>query len=314
VGVGIIIGIGVVGGSIAIAVATTRYLRGPRVPWPEPLRQRARALRRRVRALLEAVPASPVPGPAAPAPPGPPTPVAATPLPRRAADAALAAAEQALAAAPEDPATRLALAWALFRCDQLEAAARELERARQLGAAGPWPPYLEGRIRHTVVVRQTNAGNPEILSSPVPALITPFELFVLQLEQQRRQSPRAASVWLAGLSRDTLDAEQILALVTEHFSAYYDALEWLLEAAEAHPGFADALYHVARLSIKVGFIAEGRELFDRLEPLAADADDQAFFRRDLAQLRDEQVAAQVSIVPAISAHARRSSRLRVLSG
>ena len=60
---------------------------------------------------------------------------------------ALAAASIALRAAPRDWRVRLHLARTLFYCDEVEAAARELVKARLLGDTSPAQDYLEARIR-----------------------------------------------------------------------------------------------------------------------------------------------------------------------
>ncbi len=60
---------------------------------------------------------------------------------------ARAAAKIALQAAPGDWRVRLHLARALFYCEEIEAAARELVRARLLGDNSPAQDYLEARIR-----------------------------------------------------------------------------------------------------------------------------------------------------------------------
>ncbi|MFH2010605.1 MAG: hypothetical protein ABI333_28650 [bacterium] len=60
---------------------------------------------------------------------------------------ALAAANIALRADPRDWRVRLHLARTLFYCEELEAAARELVRARMLGDTSPAQDYLEARIR-----------------------------------------------------------------------------------------------------------------------------------------------------------------------
>jgi hypothetical protein len=162
-------------------------------------------------------------------------------------------------------------------------------------------------------MRATNVTNSEVLQSPVPSMITPFEMFILQLERQRRLSDRAASIWLAGIGDNTLTHDDILTLVTTHFGSYFDALERFMCAVEREPQFADALYHTARMVLKVGFIDEGRALFDRIEPLMESSVERTTYRRDLAALRDENVSAEVSSLPSISAQAKRSTKLKVLN-
>ena len=60
---------------------------------------------------------------------------------------ALAAARLAVRADPRDWRVRLHLARTLFYCDEMEAAARELVKARLLGDTSPAQDYLEARIR-----------------------------------------------------------------------------------------------------------------------------------------------------------------------
>jgi hypothetical protein len=60
---------------------------------------------------------------------------------------ALAAATIAAKAAPQDWRVRLHLARTLFYCNEVEAAARELVKARLLGDTSPAQDYLEARIR-----------------------------------------------------------------------------------------------------------------------------------------------------------------------
>jgi hypothetical protein len=285
---GIGIGVFVVAAAVAIAVATTRYLRQPRSEWPAALVARRERLRDRVRAM------------------------AVGDAPWRLPALSVADAEAAMAAHPDAPDRHVDLAVALLDADELDGAADALARARSLGATGPAVDYVAARVRLTAILRQTNATNAEVLQSPIPSLITPFEMFVLQLERQRQQSDRAASVWLAGMGNETLGHDRILAVVTEHFGSYYDVLDGLVRAAEAQPGFGEALYHAARVALKVGFIAEGRALLDRIEPLLAGTGARQYYDRDMAQLRDDTVAAQVSDMPAIGASARRSPKLKVL--
>ena len=60
---------------------------------------------------------------------------------------ALAAAHLAVRADPRDWRVRLHLARTLFYCDEIEAAAQELVKARLLGDTSPAQDYLEARIR-----------------------------------------------------------------------------------------------------------------------------------------------------------------------
>ena len=309
---GIIIGAGVMLAAIAVAMFTVLYLRTPNSSWPQALIERRDELRFRLAGVVERAPDKPN--------------LLSNSFPShkdaarveakilaRDPRGALRAAEELLPANPTDPDVHVLLSRALVHCDELEAAADEIARARAYGATGPMSDYLEGRVGYALIVRQTNKDNAEVMQSPVPSMITPFEMFVLQLERQRRSSDKAASVWLAGMGNETMDHDDILSLVTEHFGSYYDSLEKLLSATEAEPGFAEALYHVARLSLKVGFLSEGRALFDAIEPLMVDSTEREFYRRDIATLRDEAVSSQVASLPTIAEGAKRSTKLRVLN-
>jgi hypothetical protein len=76
---------------------------------------------------------------------------------------ALAAAYLAVRAEPRDWRVRLHLARTLFYCDEMEAAAQELVKARLLGDTSPAQDYLEARIRlaSTELSLQSDAREPE---------------------------------------------------------------------------------------------------------------------------------------------------------
>jgi tetratricopeptide (TPR) repeat protein len=305
------IGLVVLGAALAIALATAWFLREPRSEWPPELIARRDALRERVRVARRLMPARPALADDA----LPVHPAAATLEAKLLAgdrSGALAVAERALAARPDDPVAHVLLARALVARDDLEPAARALLRADELGAAGAMLAYVRGRVRLAALMRATGTRAGDRVASPAPLMITPFEVFVLQLERQRQVSARAAAVWLAGLGDHTLDHDRILAVVTEHFTGYYAALADLLEAVELAPGFAEALYHLGRLALKVGFVAEGYALLEAVEPLMEGCVERQRYQRDLAQLRDGELAAQVAALPAIGDSARRSPELRVL--
>ncbi|MEM9492778.1 MAG: hypothetical protein AAGC55_26760, partial [Myxococcota bacterium] len=150
---------------------------------------------------------------------------------------------------------------------------------------------------------------------PVPSLITPFEMFILQLERQRQRSQEAAALWLASLGdgKRTLDHDEISALVIEHFSAYYDSLDKLIRACEHEPGFTEAVYHTARLALKAGFIRQGIELMDRLEPLMESCPEKRYYDRDLAELRDEEAPDALANLPPVAETPRRFKSPKVLN-
>jgi len=85
----------------------------------------------------------------------------------------------------------------------------------------------------------------------------------------------------------------------------------LLSAATEVPGFADALYHTARMALKVGFAERGRKLFEAVEPLMESSPDRREYRRDLAQIRGDESSA-ISPLPKLTGTAKRSDKLRVL--
>jgi len=319
---------------VAIAVATALHMRTPKSSLPAELLARRESLRRRLEAILAAVPSSvPASPPASPpasraqprhwrgGPPNPPVDRQAVPAHPRAAAveakllaknprSALAEAERAITDDPQNAFAHLLLARALVHCDELEAAAGEVVRSRELGADGAMLDYLEGRVEHLLVLRKTNATAPEVQQSPIPSLVTPFELLVLQLEKQRRVSDKAAAVWLASLGDQSLDHDEIVELVVAHFSSYFGSLEKLCAAVEAEPGFAEALYHLARLTIKVGFVELGHKLFDAIEPLMDQNPERFYFDRDLAQLRDEDE--DVAWLPTVDNAGGRRIKLKVL--
>jgi hypothetical protein len=98
--------------------------------------------------------------------------------------------------------------------------------------------------------------------------------------------------------------------VTSHFSSYYDSLEKMCRAVEAEPGFAEALYHTARLAVKVGFVDLGRRLFEAIEPLMEATPELFYYERDLAQLRDEDEP--VAWLPTVRPGGKKGIKLRVI--
>ena len=207
--------------------------------------------------------------------------------------AALLEAEELLLSEPSDPRVHLLLGRALIHCDEFGAASRELVRARRLGAAGPMLDYLEARIQHLQLQKQTHfsKGDQEYAFSPRD-LITPFEMFMLELDRQRKQPEKAFSSWLDSTSSDPdqerPDRADIVSLLTEHFSAYYDCLDKLVSAVQREPAFTDALYHLARMAIKVGLVAEGMALMEKIEPLMFASPERHCYDRDLSKLRTDK--------------------------
>ena len=228
---------------------------------------------------------------------------------------ALVEAENSMVDSPGDPRVHVLLARVLIHNDEIEPAWAEIQRARSLGAAGPMIDYLQGRAHHLRVLRATNPDSADVQSSPVPSLITPFEMFVLQLEGQRQRSQQAAALWLASIGdgKRTLSHEEISELVADHFRSYYDSLDKLLEAAEAAPGFTEALYHTARLALKVGFIRRGMALMNAIGPLMENSPEKHFYDRDMAELREEELPAVMNKLPPVPPTAKRSKSLKVLN-
>jgi hypothetical protein len=307
--VAITIGIAVLVIVVAIAVATSLYMRTAPSSLPEALMERKLRVRERVEAIFASIPSSaPINGQGLPSHPRA-TAVEARLLAKN-PRSALAEAERAIADDPQNANATILLARALVHCDELEAAASQVVRARDLGGDGPMLDYLEGRVEHLLVLRKTNASAREVQDSPIPSLVTPFELLVLQLEKQRRVSDKAAAVWLASLGNTSLDHDQIVELVVAHFDSYFSSLEKLCDAVEAAPGFAEALYHLARLTIKVGFIELGRKLFDAIEPLMDENPERFYYDRDISQLRDENE--QVTWMPTVDDAGGRRIKLKIL--
>jgi tetratricopeptide (TPR) repeat protein len=198
----------------------------------------------------------------------------------------LADAEARVAASPDDGRARALLAHALLERGDVEAAAAEAARAAELGGGGAPALVVEGRAAAAAAARA--AGVDPLAPGP---LLAPGELAILQRERARRQA-----------------GESTPAPVAAHLRRYHHALDRLLAALELEPDRLDALHEAGRLAIKVGLIDEGRALLERLEPLAAGTPAEAGLRRDLAQLRTDDLAG----VSVQSDRGRRSPRLRIV--
>jgi hypothetical protein len=302
------IAIAVLTAAIGIAVLTTLYLRRDRVQLPEELAERRRQLRRELQELIAGLPETPALL-SAHLPEHPRTAAVEAKLIGSNPRGALAEAEAVLAESPGDARAHLLLARALIYSDELDAAEQQLGRARDLGDDSPMLWFLGARSRHLRQLRELHADNAEIQSSPLPSMVSPLEVLILSLERQRRLGDAGSGVWIPG--KGQISDEQIAKMVTVHLTRYYDALEELLRAARAIPGFAGALYHCARMALKVGFVDEGRRLFDAIEPLMTGSPEKPFYERDLAQLREEK-SSLVSPLPKLEGTARRASKLRVI--
>ncbi len=310
----VVIGVFVLVVTVAIVWITVRYMRTERVELPAELVARRKALSERLDLVISGVPDKPrLQGDEVPD-----HPKAAVIEAKILSDdlrGALIEAEDLLSDSADDPRVHVLLARVLLHMDETGAAWQEIKRARALQASGPMIDYLEGRAEHLRVLRRINPNNMEVQGSPVPSLITPFEMFILQLERQRQRSQDAAAIWLASLGDGTrtLDHEEITALIVEHYASYYESMDKLLNAAEQAPGFTEALYHIARLALKVGFIRQGMDLMNAIEPLMESSPEKRFYHRDLAELRDEETPAALSNLPPVATTAKRSKSLKVLN-
>ena len=308
------IGIVVLVVSVVVVWVTIRYMRTQRLELPAELVARRKALSERLDLIISQVPDKPrLQGDEVPD--HPKAAVIEAKILSEDIRGALIEAEDLLSDSADDPRVHVLLARVLLHMDEIGAAWQEIKRARTLEASGPMIDYLEGRAEHLRVLRRINPNNMEVQSSPVPSLITPFEMFILQLERQRQRSQDAAAIWLASMGDGTrtLDHEEITALIVDHYGSYYDSLDKLMAAAEQVPGFTEALYHTARLSLKVGFIRPGMELMNAIEPLMDNSPEKRFYHRDLAELRDEETPAALSNLPPIAPTAKRSKSLKVLN-
>lgn len=298
----LMIGLPAVAVAVVVALLVMRQVRGPRSELPPEFMARQDALRRRLVEIIARVPLRP-PLSSGEVPDHPRAASIEAKLLAGNTAAALMEAEALLAAAPDDGRVRVLLARVLIHCNQLPAASYELTRARWLGAGGPMLDYLEGRAKHLQLQKRTSPAHRA--RAWAAELITPFELFILQLEKQRRRSRKDVSAWIASASKAagagittisntrnadsstdvSIDHNDIVALVAEHFSAYYDCLEKFVAAVETVPGFSDALYHTARLALKAGFTDEGTALMTKIAPLMDASPEKSAYTRDLSQLR-----------------------------
>ena len=304
----IVIGAAVLIIAVSIAVFTTWYLRGDRSGLPPELTERREALLERLAAVVEAVPETPaLLSPQLPAHPR--TAAVEAKLLAQNPRGALAEAEGVLAESPGEARAHLLLARALIYADELEGAEQQLRRAAELGDQSPMLRFLEARTEHLRQLREVHTDNAEINESPLPSMVTPLEVLILSLERQRKLADSGSGVWIPG--HGEIGDDEITAMVTEHFDRYYATTEKLLDAVEELPGFASALYHLARMALKIGAVELGRKLFEAIEPLMDSSPDKPYFERDIAQLREE-TSSLVSPLPKLTGTAKRSDKLKVL--
>jgi hypothetical protein len=294
--------------AVAIAAYTTWYMKSDRRDLPPELVERRVRLVERIEAALAALPSKP----ALLSPQLPNHPRSAAVEAKLLAQnprGALAEAELVLAESAGDPTAHLLMARALIYADELDAAEQQLRRAAELGDDSPMAQFLAARTDHLRQLREVHVDNAEINESPLPSMVSPLEVLILSLERQRRLVDSGSGVWIPG--HGELDDAQITAMVTEHFDRYYATTEKLLDAVEAVPGFAGALYHLARMTLKIGFVELGRQLFEAIEPLMEASPDKPYYDRDIAQLR-EDASSLVSPLPKLAGTAKRADKLKVL--
>jgi hypothetical protein len=283
--VAIVLAIVVLGGALGVALFTTWYLRRRAAPgWPPELVARRAALGERLTALPARI-------------------AGATGLPIEEGDgeeaaviaalatgrvgAALRAAEALVVDRPDDPRAYVLLARALLPSQEPIAAEAAARRAWALGARGAAVEHVLGLAGHRARIER--APRPTGTDSPYAALLTSYELFILELERRRRAGQHATDLWLAGLGHGTVPATDLHAAVIEHVAAYCDDLEHLLAAAEADPSQLEASYHAARIGVKLGVIEPARAVFEALAPRMGGRLEDAAFARDLAILRDREL-------------------------
>lgn len=292
-GIGIGIGVAVVALVLLSigAIVVKRYRRTHRTELPEELEVRRGVLIERIDAIMTRIPRRSPLG-SSEVPVHPRAAMIEVNLLAGNIRGALLEAEAILLEAPSDPDVHVLLARVLIHCDELSAVTSELARARRYGASGPMVDYLEARVQHSHLQKHTQFSKGDHLFDASPLdLLSPFELFMLELDRQRRMPRKVFAHWLSfakdSPGRISVDSEDVLALMNKHFSGYYDCLDKLVAAVEREPAFTDALYHLARMALRVGFEEQWRELMEKLEPLMDASTERRFYERDLSQLRDD---------------------------
>ncbi len=294
--------------SIAIALWTTHYLRRERTALPPRLAEQRSDIRSALDKLIDQVPTSaallddqfPVHSQ---------TDAVVAKLLGDNPRGALAEAERVLADLGADPRAHLLVARACLAANELDAAKQQVARAKDLGDRSPMLRFIEARLLVLSHLRGVHQDNAEIGESPIPNMITPIELLLLSFEKQRSLGGAGSGVWLP--EHGQISDEEIAAMVATHFAIYYESIEGLIAAATEVRGFSDALYHVARMALKIGFAERGRALFGAIEPLMESSPDRREYRRDVAQLHGDQ-SSVVSPLPKLTGTAKRSGKLRVL--
>lgn len=224
-------------------------------------------------------------------------------------------AESLLLESSWDARAHLLLARVSILRGELQAASHEIARARLLGARGAMLDYLEGRARYLHLQHRLGSGHEH-----AETLLTPLDTLILQF--QRSGKPRAELAPTDHAATPLgLDKADVIALVSDHFSAYYTCLDKLASAVEREPAFSDALYHTARMALQVGFLDEGLALMIEIAPLMESSPERHFYERDMAHLYREGMRRhatgfmgipRISYLPGIHA-GKRSSGPKVLN-
>lgn len=204
--------------------------------------------------------------------------------------------ELAEAAFATSPTAGRWLAWVLVANAQPTAA------LTQLVSDDAFSTYLRARAEHLAFEHATGARGA------LPPLVTTADLAVLTLA-----SGRGAATWLQGSSEVQLSSAQAKSAIAEHREVTARCLSRGLDALTALPGFADAAYLVARLSVKAGLLVQARALFDAIVQRMQGRPDREAFERDRRDLADPATAVAAAKQPPLPGNAKRSRGLKVLS-
>jgi hypothetical protein len=284
---------------IAVAALGIRYagMRAPRAASPLVPPELAARLASATRAFVGAPPWQPATAPDAPAAAAAVEAALIAREPRR----ALEIAETALASSPSpdpDGPSRVWLAWALCANAQPRAALDQLAKAGE--PAGALAAYVAARAAHL----HFEHGHGAV--GAVPPLITTGDLAVVTLGRGR-----GGAAWLTGATDVQLSAAQVTAAIAEHREVTARCLAAALDALDLAPGFADAAYLAARLSVKAGLIDHARALFEAVAPRMLGRPDSDAFERDRADLADPTRAVAAAKQKPLD-KGQRSRSLRVL--
>ncbi len=224
---------------------------------------------------------------------------------------ALELAEHALVASDtpdrDNDATRVWLAWALCANSQPIAALDQLAQLAERQADGsPLAHYVAARAEHLKFEHAVGAVGA------VPPLVTAADVAVVTLARGR-----GGAAWLAGGGggedgQTQLSSTEVRAAVAEHREITARCLERVLRALAAAPGFVDAAYLAARLSVKAGFVDEASGLFETLASRITGRPDAEAFERDRRDLADPSTAVANARIKPASPTSKRSRSLKVL--